>query len=158
VTARFEVGQTVLLFSGLHAGRSKPQTPKPVTITRVGRKNAYITQYGRDVPFNMETGQEVRGQNVPGLGDWIRTEEEAGQEARREAAVRKLRAYGLGVSSTTDLPLTKLEALVAVRDGPPDPLQQIEDAGTAIRAIRAAQTRYFESDEDLDDGTDGSDQ
>jgi hypothetical protein len=80
----------------------------------VGRKNAYIGEFGREIPFNMETGHEVRSANAPGVGAHIVTREQHAENKRRNGVIAELRA--LGIEGAMGRPLEKysVDALTSV--------------------------------------------
>lgn len=94
-TPKFAVGDTVIL--------SDVRGNIEVTISRVGRKYAYIKQGHRESAFDLVTGHEKRCYNYVPRHIWTPAEwEEAG---RRYDLVRQLRAAGITLDQrgfTTD--------------------------------------------------------
>jgi hypothetical protein len=110
IVNRFEVGQEVLLTGKYH------KNPKPVTVSRVGRKNAYVTIFGRETAFDRETGWEIRYANSIGESDRLMTEEMIREEDLRKAVAKRLADLGVGPVGYGGWKLSTgvLERLVAV--------------------------------------------
>lgn len=64
-------------------------------VAKVGRKNVQVEIYSRLVPFNMETGMEVRSVNAPGPASRIFTPEMLAARLRHAQATTRLRELGL---------------------------------------------------------------
>jgi hypothetical protein len=110
IVSRFEVGQAVFLVEENRRG------PRPCTVTRVGRKNAYVTIYGREKAFDKETGWEIMYATSVGHADRIMTEEMVREEDLRKAVAKRLADLGVGPVGYGGWKLSTgvLERLVAV--------------------------------------------
>lgn len=85
---QFHKGQTVILESRNYSGK----TSEEKTITRVGRKWAYIEVFGREVAFDAETGCENSQYGYP---SYIYTPEMKAEKDRRLAASDALHKAGV---------------------------------------------------------------
>ncbi|QBP29715.1 hypothetical protein SEA_TYPHA_60 [Mycobacterium phage Typha] len=83
---KFHVGQQLIL----HNRRGT----EDVTVSRVGRKYVYITQYGRECKFHGDTGQEVSEYGSPGV---LYTPEEWAKRERRLTLFKSLDKLGIEV-------------------------------------------------------------
>ncbi len=97
---KFKVGDTVIL-------SIRHQSELETTITRVGRKYAYIEQYGRERAFDLWSGYEAN--NKYGTPGRIRTPGMVAEEARRKAVIDAIRGHGItydryiGFKQSTDV-------------------------------------------------------
>ena len=89
----FELGQTVILLHGIDLSRNK-HNPQEAVITRVGRVNVAIEQYGREYVFDKVTGFEKRGANAIGAASRIYTPEILAAEQERDAIEADLKPLG----------------------------------------------------------------
>lgn len=105
--SNFKVGDEVYLTS------QSRKEPLLVTITRVGRKWAYVEAYSREYAFDKVTGRE---NCTIGYPDRIQTVEMMVEAQRRGAAIAELKACGFvpdgygDFSQSTDI----LEAIVEI--------------------------------------------
>ncbi|WP_459166973.1 beta barrel domain-containing protein [Mycobacteroides immunogenum] len=83
--SKWHVGQNVMLVENCRG-------PVEAPVTRVARKYVYVTQWGRERRFNIETG---RGDNQCGYGDIIYTLEDWSERQRRGALIKDIRQAGL---------------------------------------------------------------
>jgi hypothetical protein len=113
--AGFTAGQVVVL---VPSENQRGSTPTEVTISRVGRKYAYVEQYRREIPFDIETGNERT--DYPGSAQSIRTPERHARIVRQQAATERLRELDVipNRSSRFIHSVEKLEAMVALLEGP----------------------------------------
>lgn len=109
----FHVGQTVILERRSYRGPSKCEE---TTITRVGRKYAYIEFWGREYQFNLETGVEAGDRGLP---DRIYTPEMKAAQDRRHAAQEALRNVGVRFDHGIERHLST-ETLEAIRAAIPE--------------------------------------
>jgi hypothetical protein len=87
----FKAGQKVMLIQSTAHGRSRE--PGEFVVERVGRKYAYITQYGREVAYHLDTGSEA---NFIGSPSIIRTLEQYAEDTARETLTARIKAHGWG--------------------------------------------------------------
>lgn len=85
----FHVGQTVIV-----GGVNMRDRTYEAEVVKVGRTLVYIEEYGRPTAYRIDTG--VR--NDAYGHTWIKTKEQAQDDADRTAAISRLRDLGLGPS------------------------------------------------------------
>jgi hypothetical protein len=83
---QFQAGQTVILLADR-------QPPREVVVEKVGRKLAYVNQYGRSVGYNAETGYQ--GGSYTGVANRIVTHEARAAEAARADLIKELNSLGV---------------------------------------------------------------
>lgn len=89
MSARFEVGQTVVLRD---VNESRRRGPERVPVVKVGRKLVTVLDYGHEYTFSIEDGQ---GRGAYGHQRWIQTEDDYAAEQAHESALERLRSHGL---------------------------------------------------------------
>lgn len=96
---RFKVGDPVTVSEGRYRGNYE------ATITRIGRKYAYIERWGREIGFDLFTGYEAN--NKYGAPSRIRTAEMVAEDERRYNVTLALKEHGITyerwISQSTDV-------------------------------------------------------
>jgi hypothetical protein len=106
MTTQFQAGQTVILFADC-------QPPREVVVEKVGRKLAYVNQYGRSVGYNAETGYQSGA--YTGSPNRIITREMQAAEAERAEVCKQLRELGVESAGFGGFKVST-ETLAKIRD------------------------------------------
>lgn len=118
---KFAVGDTALKLESRYRNSRVPVEPIEVTITRVGRKYAYISLYGgsQEQGFDMETGA---GTGEHGYPDYLFTPEGWQDHKRREYLVDALKRQGIefrSYSTQRETTTLQMERILAILEEPP---------------------------------------
>jgi len=114
--SKFIVGQEVWLYQD----RREPQRH---TVSKVGRTNVYIEQYGRERGFKIDTGYQAG--NFVGSADRIESDEMRAARERRVSVTEILDAHGFRPKGYGDYKqstevLESVLAVLAAQPGEPE--------------------------------------